>query len=58
MVSFESAYVALSRMKQHAQVYTDNRDKWVAAMENRRRKVRRMTFWSRAATAPSRMPLA
>lgn len=26
--------------------------------KNRRRKVRRMTFWSRAATAPSRMPPA
>jgi ATP-dependent exoDNAse (exonuclease V) alpha subunit len=26
LVSFESAYVALSRMKQHAQVYTDNRE--------------------------------
>lgn len=33
MVSFESAYVALSRMKQHAQVYTDNRENWIAAME-------------------------
>lgn len=33
MVSFESAYVALSRMKQHVQVYTDNRERWVAAME-------------------------
>ncbi|WP_447873127.1 conjugative transfer relaxase/helicase TraI [Serratia fonticola] len=32
MVSFESAYVALSRMKQHAQVYTDNRAAWVEAM--------------------------
>ncbi|WP_321154275.1 conjugative transfer relaxase/helicase TraI domain-containing protein, partial [Serratia nevei] len=38
MVSFESAYVALSRMKQHAQVYTDNRDKWVAAMEKSQAK--------------------
>nr|QTX14548.1 IncF plasmid conjugative transfer DNA-nicking and unwinding protein TraI [Klebsiella pneumoniae] len=26
MASFESAYVALSRMKQHVQVYTDNRE--------------------------------
>jgi hypothetical protein len=33
MVSFESAYVALSRMKQHAQVYVDNRENWIAAME-------------------------
>ncbi|MRT06037.1 conjugative transfer relaxase/helicase TraI [Ewingella americana] len=33
MVSFESAYVALSRMKQHAQVYTDNRENWITAME-------------------------
>lgn len=33
MVSFESAYVALSRMKQHAQVYTDNHENWIAAME-------------------------
>ncbi|ECJ9319821.1 conjugative transfer relaxase/helicase TraI [Salmonella enterica] len=32
MVSFESAYVALSRMKQHVQVYTDNRNAWVNAM--------------------------
>lgn len=38
MVSFESAYVALSRMKQHAQVYTDNREKWVAAMEKSQAK--------------------
>ncbi len=38
MVSFESAYVALSRMKQHAQVYTDNRDKWVARMERSQAK--------------------
>lgn len=38
MVSFESAYVALSRMKQHAQVYTDNREKWVAAMEKSQTK--------------------
>ena len=38
MVNFESAYVALSRMKQHAQVYTDNREKWVAAMEKSQAK--------------------
>ena len=31
MVSFESVYVALSRAKQHIQVYTDNRTGWVAA---------------------------
>ncbi|EJK1259059.1 conjugative transfer relaxase/helicase TraI [Salmonella enterica] len=36
MVSFESAYVALSRMKQHAQVYTDNRQKWTDTMEKSR----------------------
>ncbi|EJC3639250.1 conjugative transfer relaxase/helicase TraI [Salmonella enterica] len=28
MAGFESAYVALSRMKQHVQVYTDNRQGW------------------------------
>lgn len=32
MVSFESVYVALSRSKQHVQVYTDNRGGWVNAM--------------------------
>lgn len=32
MVSFESVYVALSRSKQHVQVYTDNREGWVIAM--------------------------
>lgn len=32
MVSFESVYVALSRSKQHVQVYTDNREGWVSAM--------------------------
>ena len=32
MVSFESVYVALSRSKQHVQVYTDNREGWVNAM--------------------------
>lgn len=34
MVSFESAYVALSRMKQHVQVYTDNRQGWTDAINN------------------------
>lgn len=29
MASFESAYVALSRMKQHVQVYTDSREGWI-----------------------------
>jgi hypothetical protein len=38
MVSFESAYVALSRLKQPAQFYTDNREKWVAAMEKSQAK--------------------
>jgi ATP-dependent exoDNAse (exonuclease V) alpha subunit len=31
MARFESAYVALSRMKQHVQVYTDNREGWIAS---------------------------
>ena len=31
MVSLESAYVTLSRAKEHAQVYTDDRNKWVNA---------------------------
>ncbi len=34
MASFESAYVALSRMKQHVQVYTDNREGWTDAINN------------------------
>lgn len=34
MASFESAYVALSRMKQHVQVYTDNRQGWTDAINN------------------------
>ncbi|WP_438436288.1 conjugative transfer relaxase/helicase TraI domain-containing protein, partial [Klebsiella pneumoniae] len=34
MASFESAYVALSRMKQHVQVYTDNREGWIKAIKN------------------------
>jgi plastocyanin len=38
MVSFESAYVALSRMKQHAQVYTDDRAAWVEAMGKSRNR--------------------
>lgn len=38
MVSFESAYVALSRMKQHVQVYTDNQAGWTAAMEKSQAK--------------------
>ncbi|MGT7072518.1 conjugative transfer relaxase/helicase TraI domain-containing protein, partial [Escherichia coli] len=32
MAGFESAYVALSRMKQHVQVYTDNRQGWTDAI--------------------------
>ncbi|HCR1107279.1 TPA: conjugative transfer relaxase/helicase TraI [Klebsiella aerogenes] len=38
MVSFESAYVALSRMKQHAQVYTDNREGWTTAVSRSQEK--------------------
>lgn len=34
MTSFESAYVALSRMKQHVQVYTDDRQGWTDAINN------------------------
>lgn len=34
MASFESAYVGLSRMKQHVQVYTDNREGWIKAINN------------------------
>jgi hypothetical protein len=34
MASFESAYVALSRMKQHVQVYTDNREGWIKAIKH------------------------
>jgi len=33
MASFESAYVGLSRMKQHVQVYTDSREGWVDAIQ-------------------------
>lgn len=38
LVSFESAYVALSRMKQHAQVYTDNREGWTTAVSRSQEK--------------------
>lgn len=34
MASFESAYVALSRMKQHVQVYTDSRKGWIKAIQD------------------------
>ncbi|GAB0879809.1 hypothetical protein ZA09F31_47050 [Escherichia coli] len=34
MAGFESAYVALSRMKQHVQVYTDDRHGWTDAINN------------------------
>ncbi|HBD3862427.1 TPA: hypothetical protein KJF41_005014 [Escherichia coli] len=34
MAGFESAYVALSRMKQHVQVYTDERQGWTDAINN------------------------
>jgi hypothetical protein len=34
MASFESAYVGLSRMKQHVQVYTDNREGWIKAINH------------------------
>lgn len=34
MAGFESAYVALSRMKQHVQVYTDNRQGWTDVINN------------------------
>jgi len=38
MVSFESAYVALSRMKQHTQVYTDDRKGWTDAVSRSQEK--------------------
>lgn len=38
MVSFESAYVALSRMKQHTQVYTDDRKGWTNAVSRSQEK--------------------
>ncbi|MCS3434246.1 conjugative transfer relaxase/helicase TraI [Klebsiella sp. BIGb0407] len=34
MASFESAYVGLSRMKQHVQVYTDSREGWLKAIQS------------------------
>lgn len=34
MAGFESTYVALSRMKQHVQVYTDDRQGWTDAINN------------------------
>lgn len=34
MASFESAYVGLSRMKQHVQVYTDRREGWKKAIQH------------------------
>jgi ATP-dependent exoDNAse (exonuclease V) alpha subunit len=34
MASFESAYVGLSRMKQHVQVYTDSREGWIKAIRH------------------------
>ena len=34
MLSRESSYVALSRAKEHIQVYTDDREKWVSQLEN------------------------
>lgn len=38
MAGFESAYVALSRMKQHVQVYTDDRQGWVKAINRAEQK--------------------
>ncbi|EBX1067058.1 conjugative transfer relaxase/helicase TraI [Salmonella enterica subsp. enterica serovar Oranienburg] len=38
MAGFESAYVALSRMKQHVQVYTDDRQGWVKAINSAEQK--------------------
>lgn len=38
MAGFESAYVALSRMKQHVQVYTDDRQGWVKAIKSAEQK--------------------
>ena len=34
MASFESSYVGLSRMKQHVQLYTDNREGWIKAINH------------------------
>ncbi|WP_349950576.1 hypothetical protein [Escherichia coli] len=47
MAGFESAYVALSRMKQHVQVYTDNRQGWTDAINNAVRKELPTMCWSR-----------
>ncbi|HAF3784772.1 TPA: conjugative transfer relaxase/helicase TraI [Salmonella enterica] len=38
MAGFESAYVALSRMKQHVQVYTDDRQGWTDAINRAAQK--------------------
>ncbi|EDS4242488.1 TPA: conjugative transfer relaxase/helicase TraI [Salmonella enterica subsp. enterica serovar Birkenhead] len=38
MAGFESAYVALSRMKLHVQVYTDDRQGWVKAINSAEQK--------------------
>ncbi|EBR8158635.1 conjugative transfer relaxase/helicase TraI [Salmonella enterica subsp. enterica serovar Newport] len=38
MAGFESAYVALSRMKRHVQVYTDDRQGWVKAINSAEQK--------------------
>lgn len=38
MAGFESAYVALSRMKQHVQVYTDNRQGWTDTINSAAQK--------------------
>lgn len=38
MAGFESAYVALSRMKQHVQVYTDDRQGWTDAISRAAQK--------------------
>ncbi|HGB4870371.1 TPA: conjugative transfer relaxase/helicase TraI [Salmonella enterica subsp. enterica serovar Muenchen] len=38
MAGFESSYVALSRMKQHVQVYTDDRQGWVKAINSAEQK--------------------
>ncbi len=46
MAGFESAYVALSRMKQHVQVYTDDRQGWVKAINSAEQRARPMTCWS------------
>ena len=53
MAGFESAYVALSRMKQHVQVYTDNRRGWTDAINNAARKELPTMCWSRNRTGRS-----